>query len=1139
MGALISSAFLIICIPHFSPTCANLSNPIIWSAPSSPFFTRTKNRVNTNQIVATMSRTIPQRGISRRRSSTSLSSSMSDDTLSSLSSLGDKPGLAFYTSYGHVKDVAAHLRSVSVDGGGVSVGDGGTSIEGKDVYSLHTLASCTLSSTELLLALMYRSDTSDFRPGVDKTSLGLLVCDIVGSFVSLMRVGRGLSEAKGFELHQRDDSGSGVSDATSTTSSSASFLPRLANASALGLLSSSTKSALRSVLTLLDEIGTQRCIDWNKEQTILDTINELRKMLDMTPTNASYKSSDKIAMSYSQCACNVSERVLRSHQAPDGSLHPSPHGPEDLMFQVPHVILEHYFWYIENILFSQIRTNESGGWNTQSLILVTTIHDVCTKVIGLLDLMILADFHPLRVSVHGSSGFYSEAFHRIRAWYMNVYRATSTTMNLDQLHLCPELYPEETLFLERMDRASAAFRTFAFRHYALAQRTIGSNSMGSAGKTFEQMQGAFLHHPNRESNTSKYRTHEYTNVKYASFIGLGTQCVSDSIKGMYGSNISFNTFGFSSGESPVSDNMLKDIEECFVKGDVNGFVELFNTSNCRIEHPPGTLPYLGTKVRAYFMNMIKRHPVFHAFRCTKLDGDQITIDVKADLFEGTTVEYQMKGSCLVNNDGSSILRLVLEGMPDMNKELCESQDQRVFHWQSDEDDYVVCNLQESFRRPLAPAEILAYELNQNKSGKDVSDGLTIVARSIVIGSLPSKSLVQVALDQVARRNTLLTARVELTEEGLYFVANNNDEKKINLRVMEGDRFDCIPHLNTQFNCDEGDMIRVIATKLVNAEEPTFEIVTIIFHGICDAISVRDLHSQIIQRMSLVAAIAEDRNKLLVLNEKCLPRTIALPTAHYAKIALAKRTSPAADPLPLPDPAPINSQSVDTKEKQLPKSMTIRRKFTAAETKALLEACKRHNSTVHAAIGAASLLAADCGESTKRVLTSAVDMRRRLGQPTSELVYSVGGFDGSAAFEYDISEYKAVNDGFWMLSQLIREDIVESIDSGRLLSTYTTVVEGLVGAYKAGYLDGGCFGTVFLSNIGNESYVKNIGANRWCDFEYIYGQFLPGGAHYHITCSTFDDCLTLNFQYVFPTIAESSAVAFVDATVEKLTSGISY
>lgn len=167
------------------------------------------------------------------------------------------------------------------------------------------------------------------------------------------------------------------------------------------------------------------------------------------------------------------------------------------------------------------------------------------------------------------------------------------------------------------------------------------------------------------------------------------------------------------------------------------------------------------------------------------------------------------------------------------------------------------------------------------------------------------------------------------------------------------------------------------------------------------------------------------------------------------------------------------------------------------------------------------------------------MRRRLGQPTSELVYSVGGFDGSAAFEYDISEYKAVNDGFWMLSQLIREDIVESIDSGRLLSTYTTVVEGLVGAYKAGYLDGGCFGTVFLSNIGNESYVKSIGANRWCDFEYIYGQFLPGGAHYHITCSTFDDCLTLNFQYVFPTIAESSAVAFVDATVEKLTTGISY
>jgi hypothetical protein len=106
--------------------------------------------------------------------------------------------------------------------------------------------------------------------------------------------------------------------------------------------------------------------------------------------------------------------------------------------------------------------------------------------------------------------------------------------------------------------------------------------------------------------------------------------------------------------------------------------------------------------------------------------------------------------------------------------------------------------------------------------------------------------------------------------------------------------------------------------------------------------------------------------------------------------------------------------------------------------------------------------------------------------------------------------------------------VESIDSGRLLSTYTESVDGLVDAYKAGYLEGGTFGTVFLSNVGNENYTKNIGPLRWSEFEYIYGQFIPGGAHFHITASTFDGSLALNAMFVSSMVPEHVAHAFVEA-----------
>jgi len=209
-----------------------------------------------------------------------------------------------------------------------------------------------------------------------------------------------------------------------------------------------------------------------------------------------------------------------------------------------------------------------------------------------------------------------------------------------------------------------------------------------------------------------------------------------------------------------------------------------------------------------------------------------------------------------------------------------------------------------------------------------------------------------------------------------------------------------------------------------------------------------------------------------------------------------------------------------------------------DTKEFLMVCKRNNTTVHAAIGAASLLSVDCGESTKRVLTSAVDLRRRVDMSNSELVYSVGGFDGSAAFEYDMKDYKykyngKKEDDLWKLCHSIRNDLVDTIDSGRLLTTYLSSIEGLVEAYTAGFLDGGTFGTVFLSNIGNESYQKRIGPFQWLDFDYKYGQFLPGGPHYHITCSTFDGCMTLNFHYVSPTIPESTATAFVESTMATL------
>lgn len=162
--------------------------------------------------------------------------------------------------------------------------------------------------------------------------------------------------------------------------------------------------------------------------------------------------------------------------------------------------------------------------------------------------------------------------------------------------------------LQRLDRASAAFRTLAFRHYVLAQKVVGSNSIGSAGKTFEQMQASFLRHPHGESNAAKHRMHEYTSFKYSNFVGLGTQAVVDDAKATaMGSSltslddIGFENVSYDDGDSDLrspSEAILLELGRSIAEMDMESLLDLFDTDNCRIEHPPGTLVSFGHHIDA-------------------------------------------------------------------------------------------------------------------------------------------------------------------------------------------------------------------------------------------------------------------------------------------------------------------------------------------------------------------------------------------------------------------------------------------------------------------------------------------------------------------------------------------------------------
>ena len=175
-------------------------------------------------------------------------------------------------------------------------------------------------------------------------------------------------------------------------------------------------------------------------------------------------------------------------------------GPEDFLFKTPHIIIEHWLWYLENVILDDFSKTK----NSRLLLLGSAVLKLCTQILDLLQFMLLADFHPLRVALHGSSGFYSKAFFRVRAWIKLEFIWVCKNMDVLGIQISPEAHGDDHQYLCRLEQFESSFRSFCFGHYAIAQRTIGSNSIGSAGKDFAHMQRGFLESACAEYNRCKF-----------------------------------------------------------------------------------------------------------------------------------------------------------------------------------------------------------------------------------------------------------------------------------------------------------------------------------------------------------------------------------------------------------------------------------------------------------------------------------------------------------------------------------------------------------------------------------------------------------------------------------------------------------
>ena len=668
---------------------------------------------------------------------------VSTETLKALRASKNQPGLQFYIAYAHTADITKHLGSFLGDKGRQS---NETDLKQKDTASFHVAASSVLASIELVMELLYKVDL-DRRPGIDKDGLFSTIQNVVSQSLLLLD---GIQQDSAdnrrdfrYDITKTEDEKKDVACTNNSTTSMFFVLLSALNIDK-NVLSHDAKQVLRSVVQEL----LRRPSLCSPSSEISSTIAALANNLDLTwmpnlfsetactrhddlsvqRSQSTRGTASDESMSYEKLARTIPDLVVSKHV----------HGPEDFLFKVPHIIIEHWFYFIENIVIQ----NEvyCKGKSSKLLVWGSDALKLCTRLLELLQYMQLADFHPLRVALHGSSGFFSRAFFRIRHWIKNEFQSACKKLDTLSIHIAPESNANGHQYLCRLELFENSFRSFSFGHYLIAQRTLGSSSIGSAGKSFEHMQSGFVKPFSQEYNAMKFLLHEYTSMKYDSMVGKGVLNIVDYAKNNSDVDDESTVVSTLSHHSfcPASDEVLQKLAWSFQDREVEKFAELFGTDDCFIEHPQNTLPYRNRDIRTYFHNIMKRHTKISMFSIKKSDdgvnmGDSglsqasgvLTARLVGELFDGSEVDYILRGECLMDAESKQIASLVLNGSPDIQC-LKKNGDQRNYSWNGEElTQHCISNegMGVSYCRPLSPAEKMAYEMN-SVPGKAKSDGLT-------------------------------------------------------------------------------------------------------------------------------------------------------------------------------------------------------------------------------------------------------------------------------------------------------------------------------------------------------------------------------------------------------------------------------
>lgn len=199
---------------------------------------------------------------------------------------------------------------------------------------------------------------------------------------------------------------------------------------------------------------------------------------------------------------------------------------EDRFFATVHQITECWLFIALDLLRKSELETQTSNWQAA----IVQINKVCSILnylsehILLLETMVLADYHPLRVNLRDASGGQSNQGLELIALAKSLFFPITKYLKehnccLLDLYYTPIKHPLAYQYIQALSSLETRLKTFFFCHYKLATEIIGSESLGSLGFEVQSLIKRFLEPLYVELDQVRYQYVVITNFEYGKSAG--------------------------------------------------------------------------------------------------------------------------------------------------------------------------------------------------------------------------------------------------------------------------------------------------------------------------------------------------------------------------------------------------------------------------------------------------------------------------------------------------------------------------------------------------------------------------------------------------------------------------------------------